>query len=96
MPSEIKEPQLNQVVATGNNAVAAGGGTYTIGNIAPYPNGHLNTAGVGNTFRVKDTNLFATGVLLELTNPPGAGMLTATFTRPAALAEEPRKGEHEG
>ena len=82
MPSEIREPLTNQLVANGANAVAGPGGTYTIGGIAPYPNADLNQAGVGNTFKVKDTNLFPTGVLLELQNPPGGGMQTATFVRP--------------
>ncbi|MCU1348818.1 MAG: hypothetical protein JWO56_1848 [Acidobacteria bacterium] len=94
MASEIKEPLLNTVVATGNNAVAgAAAGTYTIGNIAPYPNESLNGQGVGNSFRVKDTGLFPNGVLLELTIPPGGGMQTATFTRPAVNAEEQRREE---
>jgi hypothetical protein len=81
MPSEIKEPLTNTVVAGGDNVVKDGL-TYLIPNITPYPNDYLSSSHVGDSFKVKDTNEYRNGILLELVNPPGGGMRTATFKRP--------------
>lgn len=81
MPSEIIEPLLGRVIATGDNVVPGFGGTYVIANIHPFPNEYLNGNHIGDSFKVKDTNLFSRGALLELSVAPGGGMHTATFVR---------------
>jgi hypothetical protein len=81
MPSEIREPLNNTVIARGDNVVKQND-QYLVSKIVPYPNDYLNSNHVGDSFRVKDTGDYQNGILLELVNPPGGGMQTATFQRP--------------
>lgn len=80
MAAEIKDASTGRVIANGSNAVQKGE-DYLIDNIFPYPNNYLNEH-VQYIFKIKDTNLFQEGVLLQLVTPPHLPKREATFKEP--------------
>jgi hypothetical protein len=83
MPTTVKEVPGFQVVANGNNIVTVNGPPtqYLVSNINPYPNDDLI---VGNTYNISDNGTYPGGLVVELVNAPGGGMMTAVFQQQTA------------